>query len=287
MSFNDDEDSAKKALRSYAANEQRESSVKNFKMNTGAATAAEENRRTAYREQQTKDLIADMRSNLEDRIRRRQQEKLPFPGSKVGAKVAHRVKSGLKDFGADVKRGFNGYSVGRKINQTIVEGIRNPFDEEDRRPRISVVVNNAAEAPKRKRSFYSNYNTLPSPEEIMGVPRRSPSSQLQQPQRTVVRSSLPTPQEIMGTESTTTAKASAHHLARNAAAFGADMFQQRSTQTKQRSPPAVGNNVRSFRTTKHGVEEVHGGKVVKLHTKGKRKVEIHDYRDPFEKFRLF
>ncbi|MDH2901850.1 MAG: hypothetical protein PXY39_12855 [archaeon] len=285
MSFNDDEDSAKKALRSYAANEQRESSVKNFRMNTGAA--ATDDRRTAYREQQTKDLLADMRSNLEDRIRRRQQEKLPFPGSKVGAKVAHRVSSGLKDFGRDVKRGFNGYSVGRKINQTIDKGLIT-LPREDK-PRISVVVNNGGEAPKRKRSIYSNYNTLPSPEEIMGVPRKS-----EEQQSVVRRSSLPTPAEIMGTESTTTAKASAHHLARNAASFASDMFSQapRAQTLNRRSPSSVSKNVRSFRTTKHGVEEVHGGTVVKFHSKDKRKLKanptqhIVDYPDPFAKFRL-
>lgn len=305
--FNDDD--AKKAFKTQVENERRESSVKEHGSSSEVENTRRENRKEAYRVQQERDLLSEglpvrealnsIKSEVTSRLHRRSElgQKLPFPGSRTTTRIAQsagrRVKSGLKDFGSDVKRGFNGYSVGRKINQTIVEGIKNPFDEEDRRPRISVVINNAAEAPKRKRSIYSNYNTLPSPEEIMGLPRRSSAATsdrttMMRAQRKSQRQSLgefrvPLPDEIMGNSS---------HAINS---FALDMAQpKQAMQTKQISPPTVAQNgQRSFHAVRGGIAEYRGGQLVKIHPrKKKQKLTVNpsrpviDYPDPFAKFRF-
>lgn len=302
--FNDNDD-AKKAFKTQVENERRESSVKE-PSSPDLENMRRENRKEAYREQQDRDLQSEglpvrealhgIKNEVISRLHRNGDQRLPFPASRTIASAAgHRVKSGLHDFGEDVKRGFNGYSVGRKINQTIVEGIKLP--EEDRRPRISVVVNNGGEAPKRKRSIYFNYNTLPSPEEIMGLPRRAPSQEtLQVPEKKVLlraqrRSQtqslgafrVPAPAEILG---------NSNHTINS---FAKDLVQtrqrSRALTTQQISPPAVAQNgQRSFHAVRGGIAEYRGGQLVKIHPRKKRKKQnpehIHDYNDPFAKFRL-
>ena len=173
----------------------------------------------------------------------------------------------------------------------------------DNKPSV-IIVNGREEASptkSRKRGFYSlGYPTLPSPEEIMGtVPHthlrtdrvRANQSTVVKAQRRSQRQSLgefrvPAPTEILGNSS---------HAINT---FAQDLVQSpRSRQPtfQQRSPPAVAQNgQRSFRTTARGVEEYQGGRLVRIHPKGKKKQRLRlnptqhviDYPDPFAKFRL-